>query len=92
MFGFLEGGHNLLLLIRLDCSSPAYVMVYVQCVDLIIRKPMSIFYTALSHHSCLTLGFCGQFPSIIEQIYDAPSGPGLSWGLHYVSSCIKHRQ
>lgn len=92
MFGVLESEHNLILLIRLDCYSPVYVMTYVQCVDLITREPMSNFNTALTHHSYLTLGFCGQFPSIIEQIYDAPSGPGLSWGLHYVSSCIKHRQ
>lgn len=79
MFRVLESGHDLILLIRLDCYSPVYVMTYVQCVDLVTRAPMSNFYTALTHHSYLTLGSCGQFPGIIEQIYNAPSGPGLSW-------------
>ena len=76
-----------MLCIQPNFSLPVYSMVYVQCVvDFITRNPKSRLHHRLSRQSCLTLGSRSQFPSIIEQIYDTPSGPSLGWRLCFVSN------
>ena len=52
------------------------------CNSLITEHPMSRIYNIvffLSRHSWLTLGLRSQFPSIVEQINNTPSRPGLGW-------------
>ena len=60
-------------------------MIYIRCNSLITQYPMSRIYEYffLSRYSLLTLGLRSQFPSIVEQIYDTPSRPGLGGGLHF---------
>lgn len=43
-----------------------YVISYLQCVELITRKPLSKVQSIIIR--VRVLGFRGQFPSIVEQI------------------------